>query len=70
VLVVSHAKDYEGLDLVSLRKKIVDLGKWLKETWLKFTPWVSSSFLNRDIDPSWKESNFRKQIIGIHFVLL
>jgi hypothetical protein len=57
-----------GLDLVFSRKKVVDLGKWLKETWLKFIPWVSSSFLNREIYPSWKESNFRKQIIGIHFV--
>jgi hypothetical protein len=63
--VVSLGKICEGrLRLRKERSKLVDQGKWLKETRLGVALVSNSSFLNRDVRITWLViPNFGKQLI-------
>jgi hypothetical protein len=63
--VVSLGKVYKGwLHLQNERRKLVDRGKWLKETWLRVGLVSNSSFLYGDVGiMGLVILNFSKQII-------
>jgi hypothetical protein len=68
--VMSLEKVYEGrLHLRKKRSKLVDRGKWLKETQLRVGLVSNSSFLNRDIGITGLVIlNFSKQIIVSYLI--